>query len=77
MTAGIPDSAGVPAACAQDTLTAVYNDLGSVERLFLEHPDSVAALTWKRWQANMGVVPPKEGFLAGLRKLCDPGMGPY
>ena len=71
MTAGIPDSAGVPAACAQDTLTAVYNDLGSVERLFLEHPDSVAALIVEPLAANMGVVPPKEGFLAGLRKLCD------
>ena len=71
MTAGIPDSAGVPAACAQDTLTANYNDLESVEQLFLEHPDSVAAVIVEPLAANMGVVPPKKGFLAGLRKLCD------
>lgn len=71
MTAGIPDSAGVPAACAQDTLTATYNDLESVERLFIEHPNSIAALVVEPLAANMGVVPPKEGFLPGLRSLCD------
>ena len=38
MTAGIPDSAGVPAGCTQDTLSAIYNDLASVEALFAEYP---------------------------------------
>lgn len=70
MTAGIPDSAGVPGGCAQDTLTAVYNDLSSVERLFEENPGKVAALIVEPVAANMGVVLPQEGFLKGLRALC-------
>ena len=43
MTAGIPDSAGVPAGCTQDTLSAIYNDLASVEALFAEYPKEIAA----------------------------------
>lgn len=70
MTAGIPDSAGVPGGCAQDTLTAVYNDLSSAERLFEENPGKVAALIVEPVAANMGVVLPQEGFLKGLRALC-------
>ena len=42
MTAGIPDSAGVPAGCTQDTLSAIYNDLASVEALFDEYPKEIA-----------------------------------
>lgn len=71
MTAGIPDSAGVPAGCTEDTLSAVYNDLGSVEELFESNKDQVAAVIVEPVAANMGVVPPKEGFLEGLRSLCD------
>lgn len=71
LTAGIPDSAGVPAGCARDTLTADYNDLASVEALFLENREEVAALILEPVAANMGVVLPEEGFLQGLRKLCD------
>lgn len=71
MTMGIPDSAGVPAGCAADTLTAVYNDLAGVERLFEENPDGVAAVVLEPVAANMGVVLPAEGFLAGLRSICD------
>lgn len=70
MTAGIPDSAGVPEGCTQDTLTAVYNDLESVEELFSAFPEQIAAVIVEPVAANMGVVPPKEGFLSGLRKLC-------
>ena len=70
MTAGIPDSAGVPKGCTQDTLTAVYNDLESVEELFSAFPERIAAVIVEPVAANMGVVPPKEGFLSGLRKLC-------
>lgn len=70
MTAGIPDSAGVPKGCTQDTLTAVYNDLESVEELFSAFPEQIAAVIVEPVAANMGVVPPKEGFLSGLRKLC-------
>lgn len=71
MTSGIPDSAGVPAACAADTLTAVYNDLSSVEELFAQNQDEVAAVIVEPVAANMGVVEPAPGFLAGLRELCD------
>ncbi len=70
MTAGIPDSAGVPAGCTQDTLTAVYNDLGSVSDLFEANRGEIAAVIVEPIAANMGVVLPKEGFLEGLRTLC-------
>ncbi len=71
MTQGIPDSAGVPARCTADTLTASFNDLQSVEELFLANRDQIAAVIVEPVGANMGVVPPAEGFLAGLRRLCD------
>lgn len=71
MTAGIPDSAGVPKGCTEDTLSAVYNDLDSVEELLDSNKDQVAAVIVEPVAANMGVVPPKEGFLQGLRRLCD------
>ena len=71
MTAGVPDSAGVPAGCAQDTLTAAYNDLASVEALFESNPEQIAAVIVEPVAANMGVVLPAPGFLEGLRALCD------
>ena len=70
MTAGVPDSAGVPAGCAQDTLTAGYNDLASMEALFQENAGQIAAVIVEPVAANMGVVLPGRGFLEGLRKLC-------
>ena len=70
MTAGIPDSAGVPAGCTRDTLTAVYNDLDSVRALLEATRGEVAAVIVEPVAANMGVVLPKEGFLQGLRSLC-------
>ena len=71
MTSGVPDSAGVPAGCAEDTLIARYNDLGSVEAFFKANPENVAAVIVEPVGANMGLVPPCEGFLEGLRRLCD------
>ncbi len=71
MTQGIPGSAGVPEGCTKDTLTASYNDLQSVEDLFKANPDGIAAVIVEPVGANMGVVPPQEGFLQGLRELCD------
>ena len=71
MTSGVPDSAGVPQGCTQDTMLAIYNDLDSVEQLLKESQDSVAAVIIEPVAANMGVVPPKGGFLSGLRELCD------
>lgn len=71
MTAGIPDSAGVPEGCTQDTLTAVYNDLDSVKELFTAFGTEIAAVIVEPVAANMGVVLPQKSFLAGLRRLCD------
>ena len=71
MTSGVPDSAGVPKGCTEDTMLAAYNDLGSVETLFQQAEGQVAAVIVEAVGANMGVVPPREGFLQGLRALCD------
>lgn len=71
MTSGVPDSAGVPAGCTEDTLSAIYNDLESVNALFQEMGKEIAAIIVEPVGANMGVVPPSEGFLKGLRELCD------
>lgn len=76
MTSGVPDSAGVPRGCTQDTMIAVYNDLASVKSLFEAGMDEsgengIAAVIVEPVGANMGVVPPAEGFLEGLRSLCD------
>lgn len=71
MTAGVPDSSGVPEGCVRDTLTAEYNHLESVEALFAENKGEIACVIVEPIAANMGIVLPKEGFLQGLRKLCD------
>ncbi|MGN0483582.1 MAG: glutamate-1-semialdehyde 2,1-aminomutase [Lachnospiraceae bacterium] len=71
MTSGVPDSAGVPKGCAEDTLTAVYNDLESVKELFQKYGEQIAAIIVEPVAANMGVVLPEPGFLQGLRQICD------
>ncbi len=71
MTFGDPDSAGVTKGAAEDTLLARYNDLDSVETLMKNNRDDVACVIVEATAANMGVVPAKEGFLQGLRSLCD------
>ncbi len=70
-TLGLPDSPGVTRGTAQDTLVAQYNDLASVEALFQQYPDDIAAVIVEPVAGNMGVVPPAPGFLEGLRALCD------
>lgn len=70
-TLAIPGSAGVASAVAAQTLVAAYNDLDSVARLLDAHPRQVAAVIVEPVAANMGVVPPGPGFLAGLRDLAD------
>lgn len=70
-TLGLPDSPGVPASTVANTLVARYNDLESVSALFAANPEQVAAVIVEPVAGNMGVVPPVEGFLKGLRKLCD------
>ena len=71
MTLGLPDSPGVTASTAKDTLTADYNDLGSVEKLFAEFGADIAAIIVEPVAANMGVVLPQKGFLEGLRKITE------
>jgi len=72
LTLGQPDSPGVPEGIAKETLIAQYNDLDSVQALLREHGgDSIAAIIVEPVAGNMGTVPPAEGFLHGLRSLCD------
>jgi glutamate-1-semialdehyde 2,1-aminomutase len=71
LTFGKPDSGGVPASSASLTLTAGYNNLLSVAALFDANPREIAAVIVEPVAANMGVVVPADGFLEGLRKLCD------
>src|SRR5271155_1472624 len=68
-TLGIAECPGVPQALAELTLNAPYNDLGAVGRLFSEHKDAIAAVIIEPIAANMGVVLPEAGFLAGLREI--------
>ena len=70
LTLGIPTSPGVTPAVAADTLIARYNDLDSVDALIREHGDSIAAVIVEPIAGNIGVVPPAEGFLRGLRERC-------
>jgi len=70
-TLGIPDTAGVPAAFANTTLTAAYNALDEVEDIFSRHGDRIAAIIVEPVAGNMGCVPPAPGFLEGLRSKCD------
>ncbi len=70
-TLGTPDSPGVTVSTARDTLTAIYNDLGSLKSLFEANPSDVAAVIVEPVVGNMGLVIPEPGYLEGLRKLCD------
>jgi glutamate-1-semialdehyde 2,1-aminomutase len=70
LTLGVPTSPGVTRAAVADTLVATYNDLESVHRLFDANRDHVAALIVEPIAGNMGVVPPADGFLRGLREVC-------
>ncbi len=70
-TLSIPGTPGVPEATVRDTLLAPYNDLGAVRDLFDLHGKDLAAVIVEPVAANMGLVLPEEGFLKGLRALCD------
>ncbi|HXH23735.1 MAG TPA: glutamate-1-semialdehyde 2,1-aminomutase, partial [Vicinamibacterales bacterium] len=69
-TLGVPTSPGVPAAIAAETLLARYNDLASVDALLEAHGESIGAMIVEPIAGNIGVVPPADGFLAGLRERC-------
>ena len=71
VTFGAPNSPGVTQGTAKDTLLAYYNDLESVRSVFEQYPEEVAAIIIEPVAGNMGCIPPQEGFLEGLRALCD------
>ena len=71
LTLGQPSSPGIPEDFAKHTLTAVYNDLESVKALFSQYPDDIACIIVEPVAGNMNCIPPIEGFLQGLREICD------
>ena len=71
VTFGAPNSPGVTQGTAKDTLLANYNDLASVEAIFKQHQEGIAAIIIEPVAGNMGCIIPQKGFLEGLRALCD------
>lgn len=71
LTLGSPSSPGVTEGTAEDTLIAQYNDLHSVKELIKEHDGDIAGIIVEPVAGNMGCIPPKTGFLKGLREICD------
>ncbi|MDA9638494.1 glutamate-1-semialdehyde 2,1-aminomutase, partial [Candidatus Arcticimaribacter] len=71
VTFGTPNSPGVTQGTAKDTLLAPYNNLDRVKAIFEEHPEGIAAIIIEPVAGNMGCIPPQDGFLEGLRALCD------
>ena len=71
LTLGVPNSPGVPAALANLTLALPYNDIAAVEQCFQVHRGEIAAVIVEPVAGNMNCVPPAEGYLQGLRELCD------
>jgi glutamate-1-semialdehyde 2,1-aminomutase len=71
LTLGVPNSPGIPADLAQHTLTVSYNDIAEVEQIFSEYGDQIACIIVEPVAGNMNCIPPVEGFLEGLRRVCD------
>jgi len=71
MTLGVPDSPGIPSTIAKNTLTARFNDLTSVRTAMEQNKDQIAAIIVEPVAGNMGCVPPMDGFLQGLRSICN------
>ena len=71
VTFGSPNSPGVTEGTAKDTLLATYNDLQNVTDIFNANKGEIAAIIIEPVAGNMGCIPPAEGFLEGLRQLCD------
>ena len=71
VTFGTPNSPGVTQGTAKDTLLAKYNDLQNIADLFAANPGEIAAIIIEPVAGNMGCIPPTEGFLQGLRDMCD------
>jgi len=70
-TFGVPNSPGVTEGTAKDTLLAKYNDLEHVKALFEANENEIAAIIVEPVAGNMGCIPPKAGFLSGLKQLCE------
>lgn len=71
LTLGVPSSAGVPASVAAHTITLPYNDLAAVETFFAARGEEVACVIVEPVAGNMNLIPPRPGFLEGLRRVCD------
>lgn len=71
LTLGVPTSPGVPASLAELTITLSYNNIEEVKQTFKEIGDQVACIIVEPVAGNMNCIPPVEGFLEGLRKVCD------
>ncbi|MGJ8681793.1 glutamate-1-semialdehyde 2,1-aminomutase [Paraglaciecola sp.] len=71
LTFGVPSSPGVPADLAQHTLTMEYNNLESVAQAFAQNPEDIACIIVEPVAGNMNCIPPVDGFLQGLRDICD------
>jgi len=70
-TLGLPGSAGVAEAVAELTIVVPYNDLAAVKQAFSKYGNEIAGVLIEPVAGNMGVIPPAEGYLQGLRELCD------
>lgn len=71
LTLGVPNSPGIPEDFAKHTLTATYNDIESVKQIFAEMGDEIACIIVEPVAGNMNCIPPVDGFLEGLRSICD------
>lgn len=70
LTFGVPTSPGVPAALAELTITLPFNDLNALEEVFKQVGDEVAAIIVEPIAGNMNFIPPRSGYLQGMRDLC-------
>ena len=71
LTMGVPNSPGIPADFAKHTLTVSYNNLAEVKAIFAQYGDDIACIIVEPVAGNMNCIPPVDGFLSGLRDICD------
>ncbi len=73
LTHGQPDSAGIPESVARDTIVLPFNDEESVRAAFAQNPDRIAGVILEPYPANVGLIPPRPGYLQAVRDLCSEG----
>ena len=71
LTLGVPNSPGIPEDFAKHTLTVSYNNIEEVKEIFAKYADEIACIIVEPVAGNMNCIPPVEGFLEGLRQVCD------